>query len=168
MQLQEYVKGYESSFIFCFVFLIGILMCVCVWLKSFCPVWISFHWQHSKSQLLISIFKPLPFLSSVYCRKSVSTGAYFAPPLEDEVIFILAQRVAGGRNYYRITCWVDSINKSPVCETHCYVIITKGQGFRETLRRLGVRLYEVSNQTCHTSANITISFRNEGHTGFRI
>lgn len=141
MQLQEFVKGYVWKQLY-------ILLCfsdwnfnMCVWLKSFCLVCISFHWQHSKSQLLISIFKPLSFLSSVYCRKSVSTGAYFAPPFENKVIFILAQRVAGGRNYYRVTCWVDSVNKSPVCETHCYMIITKGQGFRETPRRLGIHLY---------------------------
>ena len=82
--------------------------------------------------------------------------------------FVLAQRVARGRSYDRITCWVDSVNKSPVCETHCYMIITKGQGFRETQKRLGMHRHKVSNQTCCMSANIATSFRNEDNTGFRI
>lgn len=141
---------------------------MCVWPKSFCLFWVFFHWRRTKSQLLKQSLNLHQF-SSVFTTEEVFLlFVYVAASFQDQVAFLLAQRVARGRSYYKITCLVGSVNKSPACETHCYMIVTQGKGFRETQKRWSMHLYVISNQTCKASQNNTATFRNEDNTGFGV
>lgn len=134
-------------------------MCVA---KEFLPFW------GTKSQLLKQSLNPHHFSSVFTTEKVFLLFVYVAASFQDQVTFLLVQRVARGRIYYKITCLVDSVNKSPACETHCCMIVTQGQGFRKTQKRWGTHLYVTSNQTCNASQNNTTTFRNEDNTGFRV
>lgn len=163
-QLSLSSSSFESIFMFCIGFHLAVVLCVCGQRVPGSP----FTDSTPKSQLLKQSLNPHQFSSVFTTEKVFLLFVYVAASFQDQVTFLLAQRVARGRSYYKITCLVDSVNKSPACETHCCMIVTQGQGFRKTQKRRGTHLYVTSNQTCNANQNNTTTFRNEDNTGFRV